>query len=460
MKIEFFISYKSQCMATQAHTVSTAQTMVPAVTSTADEKSKLNDLLAVHMRERRKAMAIERNRSYNTGRKHHYRKRYTRKRESTERRGANGDQLIPRFSVQGNLKHNHPVGGKVTRVYEFDFNVQNTASTADSAFINFALEQDDGIASLTAYAGRPVPTVGATLLAFQRFPEEMAAFGATFKWLHVDGMEMDIIPMAKQQNSNINGADMTVDNDYGVIYFGVHDGDESIYDVSTGVAQIGFQEIQMLAHDSIEPLAERSKMIAGRPMVPIQVIPYVNGPDPTMDIQIKYVRMPPIQTYYYWEGAQQMNYGFGGVWWYWYHPNLNANAQKYAFKARLRLQLSWNTVQDRAIFSMADKQERKWFEDLNKSLANKPTPIQIPGEPVKYYPSDPIHFDDKKKQYTHDEEEEFKRLVDKAIANDDLSQLKIAEDYIEVQKKKLQPVAPVVKQGLPGSRPSTPNTRR
>lgn len=342
---------------------------------------------------------------------------YRKDSKSNYHRGANYEQSTRYFGMDGNRKG--PVGGRVTRVYEQDFNFQNSNNASTSAFFNFNFRQLAGVFSLAIYAGRPTAAAGGgtNLAELGRFPQEADVFCKTFKWMNVDAIEMQMMPVIRDQVQLTEGAPTQTADDAGILYFGAHDGDESIYAPLTGVSAIGFQEIQMLAHKNIAPTGQHSKIVAA---IPMSTVLEENGLAPAADT-VKFARFRPVRTIEYTAASADQNFPFSGLWLYWYHPNLasGSDGQRFFIRGKIRIQVSWNTVQD-VVISPAPP--------LMPSVAGQPLPITFDGQP--------------RGKYKSEEEEEPKLPLPQ-------------EDYVEVPP----PTKPIIKSGLPASRPPSPARR-
>lgn len=337
------------------------------------------------------------------------RRRGRRRGHKTEyHRGANADQRMALFGMDGSRLG--PVGGRATRVYEFVLNTANTAAGVTSEFFNFGLRQLAGVHSLAIYRGRAVPGVGVDIEEAGRFPEESKLLCQLFKWMNVDSIEMQIIPVINEKTQLTEGAPIELPDDSGVVYFGAHDGDESIYNPVTGAATIGYQEVQMLSHKTFKPVSEHSKMIAAKPIVPL-VLTNDEGDQITT-----FPRMRPIRTLVFNQATNDEQYPFSGFWQYWYAPNLVGDGVqgRYFYDLKFKVQISWNTVQD-TILSTVPPSEEKFFEDLNNKLAGAPMPTFAPGTKPPVYPQDPLGLNTK-------------------IDDDQKSQVSVDENYIKIKK--------------------------
>lgn len=328
------------------------------------------------------------------------RKKYGRRRvdrRSTYRRGANADQRTSYFGMDGNRLG--PVGGRVSRVYQLDINIQNSsASASNSSFFNFNIRQLAGVYSLAMYEGRAIAGTGTNIAEASRFPTEAAIFCQAFKWINIDAIEMEMIPVVRDLVATAEGPPTITKDDCGTMFFGQHDGDEAIYDITSGVATIGYQEIQMLSHKTILPLGEHSKMVAAKPITPANII------NETGDVQTVFQRTRPIRTLELFLGSPDQQYPFSGLWWYWYHPNLavDGDQNKFFVRAKVRIQVSWNTVQDVVILADDDDGEKKELQQLNKQLAGQPIPVKADNGEQKYYGDDPLGLNTDVKSVTED----------------------------------------------------------
>lgn len=354
--------------------------------------------------------------------------------------GASIPSAMPRFGMGSKQVRE---GGKVVRCYRFDVPgmIFNTASSTDGLGYSVSVRNNAGSWTLNLYNGVGISGTGTALGSFTEFATEAASFMNMFKWFTIQAIEAEFIPVVDAMTDSATSvSDQSVQSDAGVVWVTEWNGDTALVTNTTGILLTDGLNFLRYPHKTFDPIGKRTLVFAVKP-TQVQVADNLLG----MDEQL-YPHAKPIDTSVMLSTSTEFPHY--GIRWFWSHANIAANAAKFSFILRFTVRVQWNTVKDVDI-QLGHKYTYEVYKGMKQRAGQ---PRQGTSNPVLLY-EEPELDEVWDKQY-NDELLKQQQYQEQLKAAREAYQAKHIEDYIQVPQQSSAP--PVVKGGLPGSRPPTP----
>lgn len=305
--------------------------------------------------------------------------------KSHKGRGRKKDMKIDDETKYISVVGRAPQGGKVSRRYQQQVNLQNTAAATSSAAYSVGL-RTTGAAyagmNLNLYLGRAIFGTGTLLASFEDFAAEATHFCDVFKWMTIKSIQLEFIPVTDAVvTDNWEVSDQSIQSDAGIVRYTKWNGDDTIANSTTGVVAYDVTNFTRFPHKTWEPLGKKIGMLCIKP----NEIDQTNQQFGTDYISYDKARSMDNVTV----GSAAVEYPFYGLMLQWEHQNLAANLGKFVFVNRVTVEVQWNTIKDDSLQAAAKQAAYNQARDLS----DQPIPVTGPEIPVSYYPKQEINPD-------------------------------------------------------------------